>query len=203
MDAARLHRVGSARIKWHAIYPRARPMARANVISTVTCVRIDRWRVCCRGHLRPENGTRRPAAGWAACIVGEDAHAHIGLSRKEVVEKGREEDHHFHVLRRCKNAKLLDLAFPEKKSSRARSRGLWPLRRPTCMYLRTSNPISVRVSIQKTINRPRNTECQCSHWLTEQRGEKAQNWHCQLLELSKLAVPRTDLFSGLNLYTGQ
>ena len=25
----------------------------------------------------------------------------------------------------------------------------------------------------------------------------------QLLELSKLAVPRTDLFSGLNLYTGQ
>ena len=70
-------------------------------------------------------------------------------------------------------------------------------------YLRTSNPISVRVSIQKTINRPRNTECQCSHWLTEQRGEKAQNWHCQLLELSKLAVPRTDLFSGLNLYTGQ
>jgi hypothetical protein len=83
MDAARLHRVGSARIKWRAICPRAGPIARANGITTATCVRVDRWRVCCRGHLRPEDGTRRRAAGWTSCIVGEDAHAHIGLSRGE------------------------------------------------------------------------------------------------------------------------
>ena len=81
---ARLHRVGSARIKWRAIRPRAGPIARANEITTATCVRVDRWRYAAAATCLPrcEDGTRRrrqPAS--TSCIVGEDAHAHNGLSR--------------------------------------------------------------------------------------------------------------------------
>jgi hypothetical protein len=84
VDAARLHRVGSARIKWRAIRPRAGPIARANEITTATCVRVDRWRYAAAATCLPrcEDGTRRrrqPAS--TSCIVGEDAHAHNGLSR--------------------------------------------------------------------------------------------------------------------------